>query len=136
MLSEEAIFNEALSLQNPTERDAYLAVACGNDTHLRRRVQELIEAYDRGGFLERPLDVAGESSVFERIPHLAVQPLVIVLLLTVLAVVVVACCEYDRGPELDASSLRPEYQHQRARHRAQRHEFCNLHSDRPIHGSE
>ena len=51
----KAIFMAALRHPEGPGRDAYLAGACGGDAGLRRRVEELIEAYARAG------DVLGPS---------------------------------------------------------------------------
>jgi WD40 repeat protein len=51
----KAIFTAALGHPEGPGRDAYLAEACGGDAGLRRRVEELIEAYARAG------DVLGPS---------------------------------------------------------------------------
>jgi hypothetical protein len=49
----EAIFDAAVELNGP-ERDIYLARACGDDQHLRRRVEKLLQALNRAGdFLTR-----------------------------------------------------------------------------------
>jgi eukaryotic-like serine/threonine-protein kinase len=42
-----ALFNSALDLPAPTERSAYLDRECGDDTELRRRVNELLAAFDQ-----------------------------------------------------------------------------------------
>src|SRR5262245_28383842 len=49
------IFNEALELDSPTDRAAYLDRACASDPALRARVEALLAVHDRaGGFLESP----------------------------------------------------------------------------------
>ncbi len=40
------IFADTLEKQTPAEREAYLRVACGDDTALRRRVEALLHAYN------------------------------------------------------------------------------------------
>ena len=50
------IFNEALALDSPPDRAAYLERACAGDPALRARVEELLAVHSRaGGFLESPL---------------------------------------------------------------------------------
>src|SRR4051794_29557791 len=49
------IFNEALDLDSPAHRAAYLDRACAGDPALRARVETLLAVHDRaGGFLEPP----------------------------------------------------------------------------------
>src|SRR4051794_33522747 len=43
----KAIFTRALELPAGPDRDTYLAGACGGDDALRRRVEELLAAFDR-----------------------------------------------------------------------------------------
>jgi serine/threonine protein kinase/tetratricopeptide (TPR) repeat protein len=51
-----AIFNEALDLDSPTDRAAYLDRACAGDPALRARVEELLAVHSRAGsFLESPV---------------------------------------------------------------------------------
>jgi serine/threonine protein kinase len=52
--SEETIFNVALDKHDSQERSAYLDQACGGDTALRNRIEQLISAYGEGAFLEAP----------------------------------------------------------------------------------
>jgi serine/threonine protein kinase len=52
---EQAVFAEALQCATPEARAAYLDIACGMDTALRRRVEVLIRAAENAGdFLEEP----------------------------------------------------------------------------------
>ena len=54
-MSERDIFIGAVQRDGPAERGAYLEDACGADVALRRRVEGLLEVYDRAGsFLEEP----------------------------------------------------------------------------------
>src|SRR6266545_6702256 len=54
-MSERDIFIGAVQRDGPGERRAYLEDACGADVALRRRVEGLLEVYDRAGsFLEEP----------------------------------------------------------------------------------
>ena len=56
-MSERDIFIGAMQRDSPGERGAYLEDACGADAALRRRVEGLLEVYDRAGsFLEEPAD--------------------------------------------------------------------------------
>ncbi len=51
---EVAIFTEALKVPR-SEREALLKCLCGDDEHLRHRVEALLRAHDRlGNFLEEP----------------------------------------------------------------------------------
>jgi serine/threonine protein kinase/Tfp pilus assembly protein PilF len=55
MNTEETIFAEALGKASPSERDAYVAHACGDDAKLRRAVGELLRAHEQAqGILEIP----------------------------------------------------------------------------------
>jgi serine/threonine protein kinase len=59
---EIEVFNAALELSAP-ERAAYLDEACGGDTGLRQRVEELLQAgVTAGAFLETPVAVPPELS--------------------------------------------------------------------------
>jgi serine/threonine protein kinase len=51
---DESIFAEALAIQGPEERAAYLDRACAGNPALRRSVESLLDAYDAGQFLEAP----------------------------------------------------------------------------------
>jgi hypothetical protein len=73
----ETIFLAALELP-ATERPAYLAAACGDDWHLRKRVEELLQANEAPeGFLpeehgtapgEAPLPASGQSPALTERP--------------------------------------------------------------------
>jgi tetratricopeptide (TPR) repeat protein len=55
-MSEETIFETALSKAAPAERAAYLDAACAGDPELRRRIESLLRAHERSrGLLDRPL---------------------------------------------------------------------------------
>jgi len=55
-MSEETIFETALSKTAPAERAAYLEVACAGEPELRRRVEALLQAHQQsGGLLDTPL---------------------------------------------------------------------------------
>src|SRR5262249_26653466 len=43
------IFNAALEITEPRERQAYIDRACGADAGLRRKILSLLEAYEKGG---------------------------------------------------------------------------------------
>ncbi len=58
----KALFNSALDLPGPSDRSAYVDRECGDDTELRRRVNELLAAYDQGASeLEHSLTAAVAS---------------------------------------------------------------------------
>jgi serine/threonine protein kinase/tetratricopeptide (TPR) repeat protein len=62
-MNDRDLFIGALQRQDPAERQAYLAEACGADAALRQRVEGLLEVYERAGsFLEKPV-VAAEATV-------------------------------------------------------------------------
>jgi eukaryotic-like serine/threonine-protein kinase len=74
--SEEALFAEALKLPTTGARAAYLREACGDNTSLRERVEELLRAIgDAGGpegtpvvpIVERPGDRIGRYKLLEKI---------------------------------------------------------------------
>src|SRR5437762_12763922 len=51
-MNEESIFIEALQMQTPRERAAFLEQACADNTDLRNSVELLLKAHDKaGGFL-------------------------------------------------------------------------------------
>jgi serine/threonine protein kinase len=55
VMNERDIFIGALQHEDPGERRAYLAAACGTDSALRERVEGLLQVYGRAGsFLEKP----------------------------------------------------------------------------------
>ena len=54
-MSERAIFFQALDLDDPAERAAYLDKACAGDAALRRRIEALLESHAKvGDFLDVP----------------------------------------------------------------------------------
>ncbi len=64
-MNERDIFIAALQKADPAERGAYLAETCGADDALRRRVEGLLEVYDRAGsFLEEPAESAGGTGAY------------------------------------------------------------------------
>src|SRR6059058_4456137 len=55
ILDEKAIFNVARQIGSPDARAEYLRQACGADSGLRERVQDLLRAYEeQASFLESP----------------------------------------------------------------------------------
>lgn len=52
--NEEIIFNTAAQLKNHAERDAYLSESCGDDSHLRAAIEELLKHHDENSFLDVP----------------------------------------------------------------------------------
>jgi serine/threonine protein kinase/tetratricopeptide (TPR) repeat protein len=61
-MSELDLFIAALERDDPAERDAYLAQACGGDVDLRRRVERLLRLHQQAGsFLEPPPAAPGET---------------------------------------------------------------------------
>jgi class 3 adenylate cyclase/tetratricopeptide (TPR) repeat protein len=61
-MSELDLFIAALERDDPAERDAYLAQACGSDADLRRRVERLLRLHGQAGsFLEPPPAAPGET---------------------------------------------------------------------------
>jgi WD40 repeat protein len=54
-MNDETIFTTALEKATPSERSAYLDVACAGDAALRQRVEALLKAHGAAGnFLDRP----------------------------------------------------------------------------------
>lgn len=49
---EEVVFDEALSLTDPSERKDYLDRACGIDTENRTKVESLLQAYFKSEFID------------------------------------------------------------------------------------
>src|SRR5262249_32149953 len=61
-MSERDLFIAALERDDPAERDAYVAQACGSDADLRRRVERLLRLHgEAGSFLEPPPAAPGET---------------------------------------------------------------------------
>jgi WD40 repeat protein/serine/threonine protein kinase len=59
----EEIFCEALEIQDPVQRAAYLDGACRGDVELRARVEALLKAHERAGnFLQVPAGATLDSS--------------------------------------------------------------------------
>ena len=53
--SLRTIFIEALEIDAAAERAAYLQQACGQDTALRRKLQELLDAHAQAGGFFAPI---------------------------------------------------------------------------------
>ena len=61
-MSERDLFIAALERDDPAERDAYLAQACGSDVDLLQRVERLLRLHqEAGSFLEQPAAAPGET---------------------------------------------------------------------------
>jgi serine/threonine protein kinase len=57
----KAVFDRALEIESPAERESYLANACAGDPASRRKVDGLLKAYaDAGSFLETSDAVVGD----------------------------------------------------------------------------
>src|SRR5438094_4456637 len=52
--NDESVFAEAVDIEDPQERSAFLDRACAGDPGLRQNVESLLAAYDAGAFLEAP----------------------------------------------------------------------------------
>ena len=56
--SPETIFGEAIEIESPEDRAAYLDRACEDDPDFRREVEKLvIDHFRAGDFLEKPADI-------------------------------------------------------------------------------
>ena len=54
-MDEQSIFSAAVEIEDATEREAYLEQACGNDSTLRDRVEELLRVHaEAGSFMDAP----------------------------------------------------------------------------------
>jgi len=63
--SLDTVFNEAIEILDPGERDKYLVQACGSDDALRRRVGALVVAhFHAGSFLNEPIGPADSTAAF------------------------------------------------------------------------
>jgi WD40 repeat protein/serine/threonine protein kinase len=61
VMSERDLLIAALERDDPAERDAYLAQACGSDVDLRRRVERLLRLHEAGSFLKQPAAAPGQT---------------------------------------------------------------------------
>jgi hypothetical protein len=67
-MTERTIFLQALERETGAARTAYLAEACGADSALRRRVEQLLESHlEAGSFLGTP--VVGQSAASDATPE-------------------------------------------------------------------
>jgi WD40 repeat protein/predicted Ser/Thr protein kinase len=65
--SPETIFGEAIAIESPEDRAAFLDHACQGDPELRRELEKLVADHFRAGdFLERPAATIDTPSVAER----------------------------------------------------------------------
>src|SRR5262245_32033364 len=66
----KTIFGEAVEIESPTERAAYLTKVCGSDLNLRSQVELLLAASENAGsFMEKPAlaaDATLDSPINER----------------------------------------------------------------------
>src|SRR5437870_12612988 len=54
-MTEREIFEQALDIHDPAERDAFLDRACADQPDLRRQVNQLLKAHEQAGeFLNQP----------------------------------------------------------------------------------
>src|SRR5262249_54039822 len=59
-MTERDVFLQALEIDNPTKRAAFVEQACANQPELRRSVEQLLQAHDLAGqFLNDPHPAAG-----------------------------------------------------------------------------
>src|SRR6266516_1860089 len=66
ILDEKAIFNVARQIGSPDARAEYLRKACGADSGLRERVQDLSRAYEaKASFMESPPPVGVAPTIDE-----------------------------------------------------------------------
>jgi serine/threonine protein kinase/Flp pilus assembly protein TadD len=60
MKNEETIFAEAMGIESPIARAAYLEQQCGGDPSLRRHIEALLSANERAaGFMQSPAPIPG-----------------------------------------------------------------------------
>lgn len=70
MSDEQSIFLRALELSSAEERQRYLDEACGDDSTLRSRIEELIARHaEDSGFLEQRSDDSPTTEVFDAQAH-------------------------------------------------------------------
>jgi tetratricopeptide (TPR) repeat protein/serine/threonine protein kinase len=62
--NEESVFADALAIQDPGERAAFLDRACADNPGLRQDVESLLSAYDAGAFLESPAPAPGVTAAW------------------------------------------------------------------------
>jgi len=62
IMSERDLFIEAIEIAEPAERSAWLDRGCGGDAVLRKRLDILLKAFDKGGsLLENPVVASGPT---------------------------------------------------------------------------
>jgi WD40 repeat protein/serine/threonine protein kinase len=64
-MNERDLYAAALEKQDPAERAAFVASACGQDGDLRRRVERLLRLHGDDNFPEQPATAPGETVVPE-----------------------------------------------------------------------
>ncbi len=69
-MNERTIFLSALEKHSTDERSAYLDEACGDDSELRQRLEQLLAAHERDcQVLDRPLEQAAVATVDQAADH-------------------------------------------------------------------
>ena len=67
----EEIFAAAIEFEDHSERDAYIAQACGKDRRLFEKVRSLLDYHDGNSFLDVPaLEVVSGTEISPLIPNL------------------------------------------------------------------
>jgi serine/threonine protein kinase/tetratricopeptide (TPR) repeat protein len=67
-MNERDIFIDALQIESPNDRQAFLDRVCGGDSSLRERVEALLRAHDKGNsFLESPPIAAQDATIEQTI---------------------------------------------------------------------
>src|SRR5438093_12188873 len=56
-INEQSVFAEALEIQDPQAKTAFLDRVCAGNPGLRKDVESLLSAYGAGEFLESPISV-------------------------------------------------------------------------------
>src|SRR4051812_38198785 len=75
LMTDETIFTTAREKPSQTEREAYLAAACGSDPELRARVEALLQSDAvAGNFMSKPAKLAGALGEFASLAA-QIQPL-------------------------------------------------------------
>jgi serine/threonine protein kinase len=70
---EQTIFTEALEMEDPAQRAAFLEAACAGDARLRQRVERLLGRHDHAGsFLEQPALSCAATANYQ--PLISEQP--------------------------------------------------------------
>jgi serine/threonine protein kinase len=69
-MHEQSVFTEALEIDDPVQRAAFLEQACAGDLALRQRVERLLHRHEHAGsFLAAPAETAGAA-----VPSILEQP--------------------------------------------------------------